>query len=342
MTTPLLATKLYLPRLPEHFVSRSHLIERLNAADAARLTLISAAAGSGKTTLLSEWLGPFPENRGRAGERVAWLSLDEGDNDPVRFWLYFLAALQTIDASLGLAARSLLGSPQPVSVDSILTVLLNDLATLADPILIVLDDYHLIETRAIHDGMIFLLDHLPPQLRVIVATRSDPPLPLGRLRARQQLLELRASDLRFTPDEAAQFLNHVMKLNLTADDIAALEARTEGWITGLQLAALSLQGRSDTHGFIRSFTGSHRFVLEYLIEEVLQQQTAEVQEFLLRTSILDRLCGALCDAVTERSDGTALLRTLDKANLFLIPLDDRHEWYRYHHLFADLLRARVQ
>lgn len=342
MTTPLLATKLYLPHPPAHFVSRPRLIDRLNAEGDTRLILISAAAGSGKTTLLSEWIAPSLTLSRRAGEGIAWLSLDEGDNDPARFWTYVIAALQTRHPSLGAAARSLLASPQPAPAESILTPLLNDLTALTDPIVLVLDDYHVIESRAIHDGLTFLLDHLPPQLRVILATRSDPPLPLGRLRARGQLLELRAADLRFTPQEAAEFLNRVMGLGLTPDDLAALEARTEGWIAGLQLAALSLQGRSDAPAFIRTFTGSHRFVLEYLVEEVLNRQTPDVQAFLLQSAVLDRLCSSLSDTVLERHDSQAVLQALDKANLFLLPLDDQHEWYRYHHLFAELLRARLQ
>ena len=332
-----LATKLFIPpRRPRAtVVDRSRLTERLIVSDDRRLTLISAPAGFGKTTLLSEWI-PHSEHC------VAWLSLDPGDNDPPRFWAYVVAALQTLRSDLGASALALLAVPQSPPIEAILTSLLNDVAAFSDRLGLVLDDYHLIETPAIHTALTFLIDHLPPQMQLMITTRSDPPLPLARWRVRQQLIEIRAADLRFTPDEVAAFLNQVMGLNLSADDVAALEKRTEGWIAGLQLAALSMQGRDDASAFIRSFTGSHAYVIDYLAEEVLQRQAAEVQAFLLRTSILDRMCGPLCDTLADRSDSQRLLEQLEHTNLFIVPLDDRREWFRYHHLFADVLQARLR
>jgi LuxR family maltose regulon positive regulatory protein len=299
-----------------------------------KLTLISAPAGFGKTTLTSEWI---------AGSQrpVAWLSLDEGDNDPTRFLTYFIAALQTITANIGAGVLSVLQSPQPPPIESILTALLNEITTLTDNFVLVLDDYHVLDAKPVDEALTFLLEHLPPQMHLVIATREDPHLPLARLRARGQLTELRAADLRFTPAEAAEFLNRVMGLNLSAEDIAALETRTEGWIAGLQLAALSMQGRSDATSFIQAFTGSHRFVLDYLVEEVLRLQPEGIHSFLLKTAILDRLCGSLCDAVTGREDGKGMLETLERGNLFIIPLDDQRQWYRYHPLFAEVLQARL-
>ena len=341
MTTPLLTTKLYIPPvrpdpstgLRTRLVSRPRLVERLNAGLHRKLTLISAPAGFGKTTLLSEWA---------SGWSVAWLSLDEGDNDPVRFWAYFVSALQTVHECVGEAALATLQSPQPPPIEAILTALINEIAAVPDPLALVLDDYHLITAQPIHEALTFLLDHLPPQVHLAIATRADPPLPLARLRARGQLTELRATDLRFTPTEAAAFLNGVMGLGLSVDDIAALDARTEGWIAGLQMAALSMRGRKDVTGFIEAFSGSHRFVLDYLVEEVLDRQSSDTQNFLLKTSILERMTAPLCDAVTGRDDSQPILAQLEQANLFLIPLDDERRWYRYHHLFADLLRSRLE
>jgi LuxR family maltose regulon positive regulatory protein len=330
----LLQTKLYIPPIRRELVSRSRLIERLNTGLQRKLTLISAPAGFGKTTLVSEWLAG-------SAQRAAWLSLDEGDNDPARFLAYMIAALRTIEASIGQGVLSTLQSPQPPSAEAVLTTLINDIAAIPTAIVFVLDDYHLIEAQPIHDALTFLLEHLPPQMHLIIASREDPPLPLARLRARDQLIEVRATDLRFTYSEAADFLNRAMGLDLSAKDIAALEARTEGWIAGLQLAAISMQGRQDTATLIESFTGSHRFVLDYLLEEVLEQQSASVQDFLLQTAILDRLTGSLCDSVTGQDNGRATLETLDRDNLFIVPLDAERRWYRYHHLFADLLRQRL-
>src|SRR5260221_255482 len=290
MPTPILATKLYIPRLRPNVVSRPRLSERLNGGSPRKLTLISAPAGFGKTTLVSEWvLG--------CQRPAAWLSLDEGDNDPTRFLTYLVAALQTLAATLGEGVLTILQSPQPPPPASILTALLNDLTTISDDFVLVLDDYHVLDAKPVDHALTFLLDHLPPQMHLVIATREDPPLPLARLRVGGHLTELRVTDLRFTHAEAAEFLNQVMGLTLSAQDIAALETRTEGWIAGLQLAAISMQGHQDATSFITSFTGSHHFVMDYLVEEVLGQQSESVQTFLLRTSILDRFCGPLCDAV---------------------------------------------
>ena len=292
MPAPILATKLYIPPSRRRVVVRPRLVERLNEGLAAgnKLTLVSAPAGFGKTTLVGEWVAG-------CGRPAAWLSLDEGDSDPSRFLTYLIAALQTVAPGIGEGVLTVLQSPQPPPPESTLTALLNDVAAIPSDVVLVLDDYHVLDAKPVDDALAFLVEHLPPQVHLVIATREDPALPLARLRARGQLTELRAADLRFTPAEAADFLNQVMGLDLTADDIAALETRTEGWIAGLQLAAISLQGREDVAGFIKSFTGSHRFVLDYLVEEVLQRQPEPVQTFLLRTSILDRLCGPLCDAV---------------------------------------------
>ena len=337
MPTALLATKLYIPPLRPNVVSRPRLLERLNEGLHRKLTLISAPAGFGKTTLLSAWFEGIDR-------QVAWLSLDEGDSDPVRFLTYLVAALQTIAPNIGEGVMRVLQSPQPPPIESILTALLNEITTIPDHFVLVLDDYHVLETKPIDQALTFLLEHLPPQMHLVIATREDPQLPLARLRARDTLTELRVTDLRFTPSEAAGFLNQVMGLDLSAEDITALETRTEGWIAGLQLAAISMQGQKDTTSFITSFTGSHHFVLDYLVEEVLQQQPERVQNFLLRTSILDRLCGSLCDAVLldPNAYGQATLEYLERANLFIVPLDNERRWYRYHHLFADLLRQRLQ
>ncbi|MBN2148253.1 MAG: hypothetical protein JW726_12750, partial [Anaerolineales bacterium] len=307
-----------------------------------KLTLVSAPAGFGKTTLVSAWVAG-------CGQPVAWLSLDEGDNDPTRFLTYLVAALQALAPDIGAGALVALQSPQPPSIEALLTALLNEIAAVSDNFILALDDYHVIDSPPVDQALVFLLEHLPPLMHLVIATREDPNLPLARLRARNQLTELRAADLRFTPAEAAEFLNQIMGLNLAAEDIAALEARTEGWIAGLQLAAISMQGHHDTTSFIKSFTGSHRFVLDYLIEEVLHQQSESIQTFLLRTSILDRLCGPLCDAVLgspsasgQATAGQETLEYLERANLFIVPLDNERRWYRYHHLFAELLRQRLR
>ena len=337
---PLLETKLYVPRSRRGLVPRPRLSERLDRGTASKLMLVSAPAGFGKTTLLTEWLAAGPA--APADERlVAWLSLDRGDNDPASFWTYVIAALRTVASGVGESALALLQAPRSPPIETVLTALLNDLGATAGDIVLVLDDYHVIDARDVQDGMAFLLDHLPPQLHVVIAGRADPALPLARLRGRGELVEIRAAELRFTPDEAAAYLNEMMGLQLTARDVAALEGRTEGWIAALQLAALSMQGRDDVAGFIAGFAGDDRYVVDYLGEEVLQRQPERVQAFLLQTSILGRLSGPLCDAVTGQGGGKAMLAALDRGNLFLVPLDDRRRWYRYHQLFADVLHARL-
>jgi LuxR family maltose regulon positive regulatory protein len=339
MTTPLLTTKLYIPPIRPNLVPRPRLLERLTQGlhVGHKLTLISAPAGFGKTTLVSEWVqamgGATPPIA------IAWLSLDEGDNDPTRFLTYLVAALQTIDAQMGAWALSVVQSPQPLPAELILTSLINEVAETAQDFVLVLDDYHVINAKPVDNALTFLLEHLPPQMHLVIATREDPPLPLARLRVRSQLTELRAADLRFTPGEAATFLNEVMGLGLSAEEVASLETRTEGWIAGLQLAALSMRGREDIPGFIRAFAGDNRYIVDYLVEEVLQHQPERVRSFLLQTSILDRLSGPLCDAVTGQEDGRGMLEALESGNLFVVSLDDKRQWYRYHHLFADVLHA---
>jgi LuxR family maltose regulon positive regulatory protein len=334
MSTPILATKLYVPPPRPKVVLRPRLIERLDEDLYRKLTLVSAPAGFGKTTLLSEWVAGCERP-------AAWLSLDEGDNDPTRFVSYLVAALQTIAADIAEGVLGALQSPHPPPTESVLTALLNEISTIPDGFVLVLDDYHVVDARAVDNALAFLLEHLPPRMHLVIATREDPHLPLARLRARGQLAELRAADLRFTPSEAAEFLEGVMGLSLSAEDIAALEDRTEGWIAGLQLAALSMRGREDVAGFIRAFAGDNRYVVDYLVEEVLQRQPERVRSFLLQTSILERLSGPLCDAVTGQEGSNALLEALERGNLFVVPLDDRRHWFRYHHLFADVLRARL-
>jgi LuxR family maltose regulon positive regulatory protein len=336
MPSPLLETKLRIPRGRRRLVARPRLIERLSRGAESALTLVSAPAGFGKTTLLTEWLASAPAE----GPTVAWLSLDQRDNDPTLFWTYFVTALKTAAPGVGAGALSLLQSSQS-PIEQVLGSLLNDLDALTIDVVLVLDDYHLIEARDVQDGLAFLLEHLLPQLHLVIAGRADPALPLARLRARGQLVEIRAADLRFARDEAAAYLNQVMGLVLTAQDVAALEGRTEGWIAALQLAALSMQGRDDAAAFIAGFAGDDRYIVDYLAEEVLQRQPRHVKDFLLQTSILDRLSGPLCDAVTGQGSGKARLAALDRANLFLVPLDDRRQWYRYHQLFADVLRAHL-
>jgi LuxR family maltose regulon positive regulatory protein len=337
MATAILVTKLYVPPPPSKVVLRPRLMERLNEGLHRKLTLISAPAGFGKTTLVSEWVAG-------CGRPAAWLSLDEGDSDPARFLTYLVAALQTVSKDIGTGVLGAIQSSQPPAAiqEFLLATLLNEIAAIPNDFILVLDDYHHIDSEPIDHALAFLLDHLPPQMHLVIATREDPSLPLPRYRARGQLTELRAADLRFTPAEAADFLNRVMALTLSAEDIAALETRTEGWIAGLQLAALSMQGREDVAGFIQAFTGSHHFVLDYLLEEVLYRQTESVLAFLLRTSILERMCGPLCEAIFPNSPGQQTLELLERANLFIVPLDNERRWYRYHHLFADLLRLRLR
>ena len=335
MARPVIATKLYVPKSRPGLVTRPRLRERLRRGAESRLTLVSAPAGFGKTTLLAEWL------EGMAGEDhcVAWLSLDPQDSEPATFWTYVVAALQAAVPDIGSTALEVLDS-SPVPTELVLTTLLNELAGAPHGVWLVLDDYHLVGSE-VGEGMAFLLEHLPPNVHVVISTRADPDLPLSRWRVRGELVEIRAADLRFTPDEAAAYLNTGTGLDLAAEDVAVLEERTEGWIAALQLAALSLQGREDVRGFVAQFAGDDRYVVDYLVEEVLQHQPGPVREFLLLSAVLDRLTGPLCDAVAGREDGTDTLMALERANLFLVPLDDRREWYRYHHLFADVLRARL-
>jgi LuxR family transcriptional regulator, maltose regulon positive regulatory protein len=334
MAGPLLATKLHVPRRRRGSVPRRRLDALLDRGDEAALTLVSAPAGFGKTTLLTQWLAGSP-----GGRATAWLSLDQRDSDPALFWTYLLAALESAADGLGAAARSLLESRAPV--DDVLAVLVNDLAAVPGELVLVLDDYHVVEGPAVHAGVAFLLEHLPPQVHLVIATRADPPLPLARLRARGDLVEVRAADLRFTPEETATYLGEAMGLSLPAEAVGALAGRTEGWIAALQLAALSMQGRDDVAGFVAGFAGDDRYVVDYLVEEVLSRQPDEVRDFLLRTSVLSRLSGPLCDAVVGRDGSGAVLEALDRGNLFVVPLDDARRWYRYHHLFADVLRARL-
>ena len=334
MATTILTTKLYIPPPQPRVIQREHLLARLNQGLYSKLTLVSAPAGFGKTTLISTWLATCERP-------VAWLSLDAEDGDPTRFLTYLVAALQTVAPEAGEGLMAMLSSPQSPPLDALLTPLVNALVTLPEEVLLVLDDYHVVDSAVVDKALGFLLEHLPPQIHLVMLTREDPPLPLARLRVRGQLTEVRAADLRFTADEAAAFLNTAMGLTLTADEVAALETRTEGWIAGLQLAALSMRGKDDAASFIQSFTGTHHFVLDYLAEEVLQHQPAHIQQFLLQTSILDRFCAPLCDVVLEADTGD-MLYELEQANLFLIPLDNQRRWYRYHHLFGDLLRQRLQ
>ncbi len=336
MASPLLETKLHAPARRAGVVPRSRLSAQLDRGAQSKLTLISAPAGFGKTTLLADWLAAAPADRRSA----AWLSLDSGDNDPASFWSYVIAALQMATAGAGERARPLLDASQ-TSIEAVLTTLLNELSAEPNDIVLVLDDYHVVEAREIQDAMAFLLEHLPPHVHLVITTRADPALPLARMRARGELVEIRAADLRFTPAEAAAYLNGTMGLAVTAPDVEVLEGRTEGWIAALQLAALSMQGRSDVASFIAGFAGDDRYIVDYLVDEVLLRQPERVRTFLLQTSILSRLTGPLCDEVTGRDGSKAMLEALDRANLFLVALDDQRRWYRYHHLFADVLQARL-
>ena len=338
MSTPILTTKLFTPSSRAKVVLRHNLVKRLNDSSSSQgLTLISAPAGFGKTTLASEWAAA-------SNRPVAWLSLDEGDNDPARFLMYIIAALRTVAPTIGEGVLGALQSLQSPRAESLLTSLLNEITEVTVDFVLILDDYHVIDAKPVDDAITFLIDHLPSRMHLVIITREDPQLPLARLRASGQLTELRISDLRFTLSEAVEFLNQVMGLNLSTEKVAALETRTEGWIAGLQLAGISMQGLQDTRSFIESFTGSHHFVMDYLVEEVLQRQPERIQRFLLKTSILDRLCGPLCDAVLRSNAGYGqeTLEHLEHSNLFIIPLDNERRWYRYHHLFADLLRQRLQ
>src|SRR5829696_6958171 len=343
---PVLGTKLRPPRSRRRLVQRARLTDRLRAdgGEWPRLVLVAAPAGFGKTTLLAQWLVAAESSQ----RRVAWLALDSGDADLRLFLTHLAEAIQTVEPEAGVDALAVLEAGATTPLDAVLISLINDLDVLAGPTVVALDDYHVIDAVAVHEAVAFLLDNLPPQVTLAMTTRADPPLPLSRLRARGELLEVRAADLRFTTDEAEVFLNEVMELQLDPALVAALEARTEGWAAGLQLAALSARthagaadGSRDVAGFVETFSGSHRFVLDYLVEEVLDRQPDEVRAFLLDTSVLDQLAGGLCDALTGRSDGQQMLETLERENLFVVALDDERRWYRYHHLFADALRVRL-
>jgi LuxR family maltose regulon positive regulatory protein len=356
MSTPLLATKLHIPVSRAELVARPSLVERLNNGLGRKLTLISAPAGYGKTTLLSAWIQSLTGEQigdgtlamdAAATPRFGWLSLDEGDNDLARFLAYWIAALRMADPAIDPGIAPMFASPALVSAEPVMTALINDLAARPGQLVIILDDYHLINEPSIHQALDFWLDHQPAWLHLVIAGRADPPLATARLRARGQLAELRQEDLCFTPDEATAFLERVGGLSLSQQEVAALASRTEGWIAGLQLAAASMQGIDDQAAFIKSFTGSNRFILDYLLSEVLERQSTAVQAFLLQTSILKRLSGPLCDAVIEEQvladthDSQKILEYLERSNLFLLPLDAERSWYRYHQLFADLLRKQL-
>jgi LuxR family maltose regulon positive regulatory protein len=333
MTSTLVTTKLYVPRPRRSLVARARLSAMLDAGSETALTLVAAPAGFGKTTALTSWLA--------AGDRsVAWVSLDESDAQATLFWQYVIGALDSAAPGTGLGAMAQLAAGQPAS-PSLLTTVLNDIAVVPQEIELVLDDYHLADSTEVAQGMTFLLEHRPPNLHVVISTRADPDLPLARLRARGELVEVRARDLRFTGDEAAVYLTEVGGLRVEASDVAALESRTEGWVAALQLAALSMQGRDDVGDFIAGFAGTDRYVVDYLADEVLSRQPEQVRDFLMRTSVLERLGPDLCDAVVEREGSRAMLESLERANLFVVPLDDQRRWYRYHHLFADVLRAHL-
>ncbi len=336
MPTPLLRTKLFVPPVRPGLVPRPRLDARLSPAARPRLTLVSAPPGFGKTTLLSAWVAAETS----AERPVAWVSLEEGEQEPGVFWTYVATALEAAAPGVAEAALPLLQTAQP-PIATVLATVLNGLGALPQGLVLVLDDYHLADSPAIADDVAFLLEHLPPEVQLVISTRADPALPLARLRARGELVEVRAADLRFTPAEVASYLNEVIGLGLSAADVTALEGRTEGWIAALQLAALSIRGRDDASSFIAGFAGDDRYVVDYLVEEVLVRQPDDVRRFLLETSILDRLCGALCDAVTGGNAGRAELERLERSNLFVVPLDDSRQWYRYHHLFADVLRAHL-
>jgi LuxR family maltose regulon positive regulatory protein len=335
MSSPLLTTKIHIPQARVERVLRPRLVARLQQGLEGKLILVSAPAGYGKTTLICEWLATCKGS-------IAWVSLDRGDNDPARFWEYLLAALQSAFSASGRTLPEILLQDNPSTSEASISSLINELDKFQQPIILVLDDYHNIEAQAIHDSLSLLAEQAPAHFHLVILTRADPPLPLARLRARSQMVELRLADLRFTRQEAAELLRNVMNLDLSEADLASLESSTEGWVAGLQMAGLSLQGREDASAFIRSFSGENRYILDFLFEEVFQRQPAEIQDFLLRTSVLDQLCESLCNALTLRDDSQTMLNILERSNLFLISLDDRRKWYRYHHLFGDLLRSRLK
>ncbi len=334
METTLLATKLFIPRATTGMVVRPRLVQRLQGILNNRLTLVSAPAGFGKTTLLSQWIqdNKFP---------TTWLSLEGAENDPVRFWGYCIGALQKISPATGEKALSLLHSSPPIPIESTLNVLLNDITSIPEDFVLVLDDYYFIHSEAVHQGLTYFIEHLPPVMHLVIITRVDPPLPLARFRGKGSMLEIGTDDLRFNNSEAAGLFASLMGQALAAQDLEAINIRAEGWVVGLKMAALSLGKQKDIKISIAAFTGSQRYIMEYLVEEVLGYQSQDVRDFLLKTSVLTRMCGPLCDAVTQGTGGRERLLNLEKANLFLIPLDELREWYRYHHLFAELLRHQL-
>lgn len=334
MLRTLVQTKLYIPPLRPNLVPRPHLFDKLNAGLSGKLTLVSAPAGFGKSTLLSHWISQSEIN-------FCWVTLEENDNDIIRFLAYFIAALQTIDVAVGDQLLSLFHSSQQEQVEAVLVPLINQVAQTKNRFALVLDDYHLIESQDIHQGLSFWLEHQPPTMHLVIAGRSDPPLPLAKMRARREMTEIRESDLRFSIDESDNLLNQFLGLNLSREDIKAMVNRTEGWIAGLQLASIALQGKKDMSGYIQGFTGSQEYIADYLSDEVMNHQSKQVQEFLLKTSILEHLSSQLCDAVTEQKDSQQILQQLRSSNLFLTPLDDQGQWFRYHQLFADLLHQRL-
>lgn len=334
----LLSTKLAIPQKRSHLVARPRLFALLDQGLTKKLILVSAPPGFGKTTLVTEWIYQHESQATPGFPKVAWLSLDESDNDPIRFLSYVIAALQKVDATIGASVQTLLQTAQLSSTEVLLTLLINDISTSGRPLLLVLDDYHVIHTQAIHDALIFWLEHMPPLMRLVITSRSDPPLPIARWRVRRELVEVRARDLRFLREETTDFLHQELTVTLNEADIVALEQRTEGWVAGLQLAALSMTERADVQNFIQAFTGSHTYIVDYLGEEVLQRQPPEIQQFLLYTAILERLSAPLCDEITGQPGSQAILERIERANLFLVPLDNARAWYRYHHMFADVLR----
>jgi len=328
MATPVLATKLFVPPVRPGLVSRQRLIDQLNGGGQRKLILVSAPAGYGKTTLVSSWLRETKIHS-------AWISLDEGDNDPVRFFQYFITALQRVIPAIGEGLISTSQGVLAVSFDISINVLINEITNHANPFVLILDDFHVIHSQSILDILTILLERMPPQMHLVLLSRTDPPISLARLRVRDELIDIRAEQLRFTFEEITVFLNEIMRLNLSADDIAAIDARTEGWVASLQLAALSLQACQDVHAFITAFAGSHHHIVDYLVEEVLNVQSDTIRSFLLQTSILDRMSASLCNAVVrvaegETVDGQEMLEVLEQRNLFVIPLDDERRWYRYH------------
>ena len=338
MPQALLTTKLRSPRPRPDLVARPRLREVFDQDEGRRLTLVSAPAGFGKTTLLGEWL----DDRWGDEKSVAWVSLDESDNDPARFLAYLVRALQSVEERIGEGVLASLRSPALPPGEAVVSALINELARVDQEIFIVLDDYHLITSEPVHEAVSFLIEHMPENAHLVISGRTDPPLPLARLRARDQMTEIRAADLRFTTEEATAFLGEAMGLALSAGDVAALEEITEGWVAALQLAALSMRDREDVSGFVEAFSGSNRHVLDFLAEEVLGRQPEAVREFLLRTSVLESMSAPLCDALTSREDGQQMLERLERNNLFIVALDDERVWYRYHHLFADFLRSRLE